>query len=171
MRTPLQEPEPEPASALAGFSVSVESEPVQQDGIHLVVVIEHDAPAGAAIMNPLDFLASGVLLLDGRGAPVSLPRVVSRLKVNTPSAALRLPFRLDFIESGGKVLAREETEAAMMHFQPRDELRIGITLDRGEDERPLPPGDYQVEIILRLAAKASQTRTFESPPIAVRTTS
>jgi hypothetical protein len=157
MRAPLEDPDPvPPGSALAGFSLFLEAEPVQRGAIQLVIVITHDGAAPVDIINPLDFLATGVMLLDGKGAPIDLPPVVSRLKVNTPSTALRLPFRLDFVEAADR-------EAMTMHFEPRDELRIGITIDEIAGRSRLPAGRYGVEILLRIATSdAKQTRTFES---------
>ncbi|HMJ86600.1 MAG TPA: hypothetical protein VK504_25660 [Vicinamibacterales bacterium] len=157
MRTALEDPAPvPPGSALAGFSLFIESEPVQRGGIHLAVVIAHDGGAAVDIINPLDFLATGVMLLDAEGAPIDLPPAVTRTKINTRSTALHLPFRLDFVESANP-------EAMTMHFQPRDELHIGITIDKVGGGSPLPPGEYGVEILLRIATSdAKQTRTFES---------
>ena len=157
MKTPLEDPDPvPPGSALAGFTLFLEAEPVQHGAIQLVIAIAHDGDAAVDIINPLDFLATGVMLLDGEGGPIDLPPVVSRLKVNTPSPALRLPFRLDFVESA-------KPEAMTMHFERRGELRIGITIDRIANGSRLRPGRYGVEILLRIATSdAKQTRTFES---------
>jgi len=157
MRAPLEDPDPvRPGSALAGFSAFIEADPVQRGAIHLLIVIAHDGNAAVDIINPLEFLATGVLLLDAEDAPIDLPPAGSRAKVNTRSTALRLPFRLDVFEPGN-------AEAMTTHFERRDELRIGITIDKVADGSPLPPGEYGVEILLRIATSdAKQTRTFES---------
>jgi hypothetical protein len=175
-------------TALAAFRAYSKIETLQRavDGIQIVIEIEHDAARDGEIQNPLDLLVAGVLLLDGQGRPVMLPRVAPRTLIHTKGPdkdELRLPFRVRFVEMDGRTFSRAEMEVYAIGFAPKSRMRIGLVVDRiaagttptapsanaAPDVVPIPAGDYTVQLILIIASPdATSSRTLESAPVRVR---
>ena len=166
--------------ALSECSVSLDIDTVQRsvEGIQLTIEIANRGSKEIEILNPLDFLAAGLLILDPAGRLMSLPPVPPRLLVNTRGPErnrLLLPFRLNFVELGEKRLSDLEINESSIRLPSHSHLRIGIRIDRivlpgspGSASRepvPIPPGEWRLEVsvILVSAGNTAISRTLRSP--------
>ncbi len=157
-----------PAGPLAAVTVALTAAARQpaSGGLSFALELKNDGDAPVVVHNPLDAL--GIVLLDAKGWPLKLPpRSPPRITVNAREPMERVfPFAVRAIENtrGDQELAKTAVEDTLT-LAPKSVHRITVAIEKviaGGKEQAIPPGRYDLHVVLALTSPADRGRALDS---------